>query len=156
MDKETRIWESIVAVLVIGLSLIAWVVSAAFPKGDSALVGPTVFPRILGVILIVSSATVLLGSWRSRTPASASPDLTRAASSEVSDRFKLVRVAGLLIALALTPLVLAQFGLLATAVALTVGVCFLLGAKWFEALIAGGVMLTFVYLIFIQLLKVQA
>jgi putative tricarboxylic transport membrane protein len=162
MDKETRIWESLVAIIVIGLSVGAWVVSAGFPKGDNSLIGPALFPRVLGVILIVSSLIVLIGSWRPQTvltqsaPDSSQTDSSQTDSSQNHDRFKLLRVACLLIAVAFTPLMLGQFGLLITAVVLTVGVCFLLGAKWSEALIAGGVMLVFVYLIFIQLLRVQA
>jgi cell division protein FtsW (lipid II flippase) len=127
---------------------------------------------VLGVILIVSSLIVLIGSWRPQTvltqsaPDSSQTDSSQLDSSQLDssqldsgqnhDRFKLLRVACLLIAVAFTPLMLGQFGLLITAVVLTVGVCFLLGAKWSEALIAGGVMLVFVYLIFIQLLRVQA
>jgi putative tricarboxylic transport membrane protein len=182
MDKETRIWESLVAGIVITLSIGAWVVSAGFPKGDNSLIGPALFPQVLGVILIVSSLIVLIGSWRPQTvPAkratdSSQPNPSQSDSSQFesgqlesgqlesgqpnasqnSDRFKLLRVAGLLIALAFAPAMLGQFGLLITTVVLTVGVCFLLGAKWFEALIAGGVMLVFVYLVFIQLLRVQA
>jgi putative tricarboxylic transport membrane protein len=151
MDKETRIWESIVAALVIGLSVLAWVVSASFPKGESAIVGPALFPRVLGVILIVSSLVVLFNSWRS--PLSV---MTSSATGSGKDFAwsKLARAFALLAAFALTPLLLAQFGLLITAVVLTVGVCFLLGAKWHEVLIAGAVMLVFVYLVFILLLKV--
>lgn len=154
MDKETRIWESIVAVLVIGLSVIAWVVSAEFPKGDNSLVGPALFPRVLGAILIFSSLIVLIGSWSKSIPSSI-PDPSSQPASSGFDRLKLLRVVGMLSALALTPLLLGQFGLLVTTILLTVGVCFLLGAKWYEALVAGGVMLGFVYLVFILLLKVQ-
>jgi putative tricarboxylic transport membrane protein len=150
MDKETRIWESIVAVLAILLSTTAWVVSASFPKGDNAIVGPALFPRVLGTIIIISSVVVLISSWRTKTNATPSDS-----SLNPPDRLKLIRVAGLLGVLALAPLALGQLGLVATAVVLTVGVCFLLGAKWYEALIAGGVMLAFVELIFVMLLKVQ-
>jgi putative tricarboxylic transport membrane protein len=152
MDKETRIWESLVAIIVIGMSVGAWVFSAGFPKGDNSLIGPALFPRVLAVILTISSLIVVIGSWRPQTVMTAMPS----DASQNADRFKLLRVAGLLVAVAFAPLMLGQFGLLVTSVVLTVGVCFLLGAKWSEALIAGGVMLVFVYLIFIQLLRVQA
>jgi putative tricarboxylic transport membrane protein len=151
MDKESRIWESIVAVIAIALSTGAWVVSAGFPKGDNAIAGPALFPRVLGVIIIISSVAVLISSWRSKiiaTPANSSLNLP-------VDRLKLVRVIGLLGAMAFAPLLLGQIGLVATAVVLTSGVCLLLGAKWFEALIAGAVMFAFVELIFVMLLKVQ-
>jgi putative tricarboxylic transport membrane protein len=167
MNREDRIWESIVAVLVIGLSIGAWVVSASFPQGENGIVGPGLFPRVLGVLLIVSSAMVLFGSWRKPLTASPSdtgpsttgPSRPNSSSADSDQRFtwpKLLRVVGLLIAVAFTPLLLGQFGLLVTSVIMTVGVCFLLGAKWHEALIAGGVMLAFVYLVFVLLLKVGA
>jgi putative tricarboxylic transport membrane protein len=162
MNREDRIWESIVAVLVIGLSIGAWVVSASFPQGENGIVGPGLFPRVLGVLLIVSSVMVLFGSWRK--PLTAGPSDTGSnkpdsSTTESDQRFtwpKLLRVVGLLIAVAFTPLLLGQFGLLVTSVIMTVGVCFLLGAKWHEALIAGVVMLAFVYLVFVLLLKVGA
>jgi putative tricarboxylic transport membrane protein len=171
MNREDRIWESIVAVLVIGLSIGAWVVSASFQQGENGIVGPGLFPRVLGVLLIVSSVMVLFGSWRkpltassSKTGSSTAGSITAGSSTSNSSansdhRFtwpKLLRVVGLLIAVAFTPLLLGQFGLLVTSVIMTVGVCFLLGAKWHEALIAGVVMLAFVYLVFMLLLKVGA
>jgi putative tricarboxylic transport membrane protein len=151
MDKESRIWESLVAVIAIALSAGAWVVSAAFPKGDNAIAGPALFPRVLGVIIIISSLVVLISSWRTKV-------ITSPADSSINlpvDRLKLVRVIGLLGTLAFAPLVLGQIGLVATAVVLTTGVCLLLGAKWYEALIAGAVMFAFVELIFVMLLRVQ-
>jgi putative tricarboxylic transport membrane protein len=151
VNKESRIWESIVAVIPIALSAGAWVVSAAFPKGDNAIAGPALFPRVLAVIIIVSSLVVLITSWRNKIttpPSDSSLNLP-------VDRLKLVRVIGLLGAMAFAPLLLGQFGLVATAVVLTTGVCLLLGAKWYEALIAGVVMFAFVELIFVMLLKVQ-
>jgi putative tricarboxylic transport membrane protein len=151
MDKESRIWETIVAAIAITLSTGAWVVSAAFPKGDNAIVGPALFPRVLGVIVIISSLVVLIASWRSKT--NTTPSISSINLSV--DRLKLVRVIGLLGVMAFAPFLLGQFGLVATAVVLTTGVCLLLGAKWFEALIAGAVMFAFVELIFVMLLKVQ-
>ncbi len=147
MDKETRIWESLVAALVMALSATAWIVSASFPKGDNPLVGPAVFPRALSIILVIASAMVLLGSWRGLT--------TTGATEDAFSWSKLARVIGVLAALAVCPVLLAPLGLLVTTVLLTIAVCMLLGAKPLESLMASGVMLVFVYLVFILLLKVQ-
>lgn len=152
--KETRVWETAVLAIVVFLSIGAWVVSGSFPKGDSPLVGPAVFPRVLGVILLVSSIAVF---WQSRREAlQASREATPSPEPEVPfNWFKLLRPIGVLVLFGFAPLLLANIGLLATVGIITVCVCLLLGAKPLETGIASLGMVGFVYLVFILLLKLQ-
>jgi hypothetical protein len=147
MDKETRIWETLVVLVVLGLSVTAWLVSGSFPKGDNPMVGPAVFPRILGAILLISSFGVLWQSWRGAAVANLAAPF---------DWTKILRPIGVLALFGLAPLGIAQVGLLATTTLITVAVCLLLNAKWLETVLAGVFMLAFVYVVFIWLLKVQA
>jgi hypothetical protein len=147
--KNQNIWEMIVGVVVLCLGIAAWVFSAEFPTQQNPIVGPALFPRALGLILGIS-ALYMLGSnlllWFK----------TKRLEPEEQVLAKLGRLGLVIVVLAFVPLVFAQIGLLWTAALYTVCACLVLGAKPLEALMGGGVMLGFVYLVFIQILKVQA
>jgi hypothetical protein len=153
--KETRVWETAVLAVVVFMSVGAWVVSASFPKGDSPLVGPALFPRVLGVILLIASIGVF---WESRKAAlqAAREALPSPEPQTKFDWLKLLRPIGVLFLFGLAPLMLANVGLLATVGIVTLCVCLLLGAKPLETGIASLFMVGFVYLVFILLLKMQA
>ena len=155
MNSSEQKWELAVAVLVSALGIGAWVFSSAFPTQANPIVGPALFPRALGAIIILTSVLMVAQRWI----------LARKTMPEVriepslDTKAKLIqagRLLGLILILGLAPWILPQIGLLFTAVFYTIIVSLLLSAKWFEASIGGLTMLVFVYIVFIQILKVAA
>jgi hypothetical protein len=149
-------WEFAVALLVVALSIGAWIFSSEFPTQANPVVGPALFPRVLGAIIILTSGFMVVQSWllaRKTVPEAISLETEPLLDSKAKV-FRALRLFGLVLILGLAPLILSQIGLLFTAVFYTVLVSLLLGAKWFEALIGGATMLFFVFVVFIQILKV--
>lgn len=147
--KNQHVWEMLVAVIVLFFSIAAWVYSAEFPTQENPIVGPALFPRVLGVILGGSALYLLVSNlwlWQK----------TRTLETGEAVLPQLGRLALVVVALALVPFVFAQIGLLWTAVLYTMAACLVLGAKPLEAFLGAIVMLGFVYVVFIQILKVQA
>jgi len=136
-----------VSLIALGLGIAAWVMSNSFPRTDEGYLGPALFPKILAVVLVVAGLGLILpnirkpGFWQS-----VEPNLGR----------NLLPVTLLLGALLLTPWLVGKIGLVMSTVLYSVVTSLLLGARWREALLVGVAMLAFVYVVFVQLLKVSA
>jgi len=145
--NPTRPWELLVSLIALGLGIAAWVMSNSFPRTDEGYLGPALFPKILAVVLVVAGLGLILpnirkpGFWQS-----VEPNLGR----------NLLPVTLLLGALLLTPWLVGKIGLVMSTVLYSVVTSLLLGARWREALLVGVAMLAFVYVVFVQLLKVSA
>jgi hypothetical protein len=149
VERTNRIWELIVAVVALGLGGAAWIASASLPPADDGIAGPALFPRVVGVILIVAAFGLILENLRAaKADTSSDP-------GEQNIWQNLLKMGVLVVGLALTPFLVGVVGVAPLSVIFTVLACLLLGAKPLESLLTGGVMLAFVYVIFVWLLKVQ-
>lgn len=146
MDTSSRVWEIVVAVLAIALGVAAWVLSAGFPRTDDGYPGPSLFPRLIGACLLVSGGGILVGSLRKGLAGLVQP-------GEMSG---FGRVVLLLLSLLFTPWLLSKLGLMLTVAVFVILACLLLGARPLEALLTAGILLVFVYVIFVRLLQVGA
>jgi putative tricarboxylic transport membrane protein len=146
MGSSSRIWELVVAALAIGLGVAAWVLSAGFPRTDDGYPGPALFPRLIGACLLLAGGGILFGNVRKGLAGLVEP-------GEVGE---FGRVAGLLLALAFAPWLFSKLGLLLTVAVFVILACLLLKARPLEALLTAGIMLVFVYVIFVRLLQVGA
>lgn len=145
MENPTRPWELIGSILVLGLGITAWVLSSSFPRTDGGYLGPALFPKILGGILVATSLGLLIPNLRK-------PGLWQAFEPQTAQR--LLPIGVLLGALLFSPWLIAKIGLVFTTVLFSMMVAILLGAKWAETLLLGAIMTGFVYLVFVVLLKV--
>jgi putative tricarboxylic transport membrane protein len=125
--------EIIFAVLTIGLGVFALVGSFGIRVPESNRVGPTVFPTLVAVILIVAGVAVLIGVFRGRL---GTPDESEDADlTHKPDWVTIAKLVGLLVA----HLLLIEFiGWAFAAALLFGGAAWSLGAKrWWVALLVG-------------------
>ncbi|MFN3390950.1 MAG: tripartite tricarboxylate transporter TctB family protein [Meiothermus ruber] len=145
MVNPTRPFELLVCLIALALGLAAWLISDTFPRTAEGYLGPALFPKLLAVGLAIASLSLLYRNLRQ-------PGL--GASLKLLAWPNLLRIGGILLALALTPWALGKLGLLGSAGALVLLSSLLLGARWLEALLTALFMVAFVYVVFVQLLKV--
>lgn len=145
MVNPTRPFELLVCLIALALGLAAWFISDTFPRTAEGYLGPALFPKLLAIGLAMASLTLLYRNLRQ-------PGL--GASLKLLAWPNLLRIGGILLALALTPWALGKLGLLGSAGALVLLSSLLLGARWLEALLTALFMVAFVYVVFVQLLKV--
>lgn len=145
MGHPTRPFELLVCLIALALGLTAWFVSDSFPRTDKGYLGPALFPKLLAVGLAVASLGLLYRNLRQ-------PGLV--ASLKLLAWGNLLRIGGILLALVLSPWALGKLGLLGSAGLLVLLSSLLLGARWLEALLTALFMVAFVYVVFVQLLKV--
>ncbi len=145
MVNPTRPFELLVCLIALALGLAAWFISDTFPRTAEGYLGPALFPKLLAVGLSLASLSLLYRNLRQ-------PGL--GASLQRLPWPNLLRIAGILLALALSPWALGKLGLLGSAGVLVLLSSLLLGARWLEALLTALFMVAFVYVVFVQLLKV--
>ncbi|MGK0617656.1 tripartite tricarboxylate transporter TctB family protein [Meiothermus cerbereus] len=145
MVNPARPFEMVVCLLALALGLAAWFPSNAFPRTAEGYLGPALFPKLLAVVLVLASLTLL---YRNLRQAGLGPSFALLAWPN------LLRIGGILLALLLAPWALGKLGLLGSAGLLVLLSCLLLGARWLEALLTALFMVGFVYLVFVQMLKV--
>ena len=123
-----------------------WWYSGRFPYLDEGHPGPSLFPRVIGIGLLLSGLALLALSWLSRK------QLNREAGYEPFSARGLSRMAAGIGLVGLYPLVQAQLGFMAALSMVCFLAALLLKARvWVAALTALGTVL-FVRLIFINLL----
>jgi len=140
--------EIIFAVLTIGLGIFALVGSFGIRVPESNRVGPTVFPVLVSVILMIAGVAVLIGVFRGHL---GKPDESEDADlSHKPDWLTIAKLVGLLVA----HLLLIEFiGWAFAAALLFGGAAWSLGAKrWWVALLVGLGMGLTVQIVFGQLL----
>ncbi|AWR85576.1 tripartite tricarboxylate transporter TctB family protein [Meiothermus taiwanensis] len=145
MVNPARPFELLVCLIALALGLAAWFISDTFPRTAEGYLGPALFPKLLAVGLAAASLGLIYRNLRL-------PGL--AASFGLLAWGNLLRIGGVLLALLLTPWALDKLGLLGSAGLLVLLSCLLLGARWLEALLTALFMVAFVYVVFVQLLKV--
>lgn len=146
MENSSRAWEFLVSLVAIGLGIAAWVLSSDFPRTDEGYLGPALFPRILGSVLVLAGLGVI---W---------PNLRRAGLVQAFRQeagMHLWPVLLLVLVLAFSPWLVSKVGLLATAAGVAVLAARLLEARWIQILGMAVVFVVFIYLVFGLLLRVS-
>ena len=144
-ENTSRAWEFLIALVAVGLGLTAWVLSNEFPRTDEGYLGPGLFPKILGSVLVVSGLAL---AW----PGLRRPGLGQAFRAEAG--MHLWPMLLVLVVLAFTPWLISKVGLLTTAVGVAVLAAFLLEARWKQVLVMAVIFGAFIYLVFGLLLRV--
>ncbi|WP_166874351.1 tripartite tricarboxylate transporter TctB family protein [Salinibacterium sp. ZJ450] len=143
-----HVGELIFAVLLFALGLYALIGSFAIRVPGNAQVGPTVFPILVSVILLGSSAVIIVGTLRGHFgPAEEGEDIDPNAKT---DWLTLAKLTGLVIAhILLIPLI----GWALAAAVLFGGAAWSLGAKrWWVALLVGLAVGLIIQIVFGELL----
>lgn len=144
-ENTSRAWEFLVALVAVGLGIAAWVLSNEFPRTDEGYLGPALFPKILGFVLVVSGLAL---AW---------PNLRRSGLGQAfraEAGMHLWPMLLVLVVLAFTPWLISKVGLLATAVGVAVLAAFLLEARWKQVVVMAVIFGAFIYLVFGVLLRV--
>lgn len=145
---RSRLGELIFAGLLLVLGIVALVGSFGIRVPGTAQVGPTVFPILVSVLLLVSSTALLIGVLRGRLGhAEESEDLDPTART---DWLTLAKLVGLVVAhLVLVPLI----GWAFAAAVLFGGAAWSLGArKWWVAFLVGIAVGLVIQIVFGELL----
>lgn len=125
----------------IALGLFVWFYSASFPSLDDEHPGPSLFPRLIAVGLVLCGLGLMVAGFRLQEQTNAEDAFSRAGARRLA--------AGLVLA-ALIPVLYAWVGLVPGVGLLCFGVAMMLDVTWWKALAvaAGGTLA--VYLLFTQ------
>lgn len=134
-----RLWERVGAALALILGVAALLLSQGLPQMDGGYPGPSLFPQILGVVLMASGLALFMSRGRAGT-------------AQVG-RLELPLLVVCLLLLA--PWSLSHLGLVSTSALYALLAALLLGAGWRGAIGAGLLVALFTYVVFIRFLGVQ-